>query len=411
MEALPSPDRFLLMKTVMIVAGESSGELYGSLFADAVKSRWPDVRLVGIGGERMRAAGVELLSGIAGSFGITELLLSLKRVRESFRKAVKALNEISPEVVVLIDYPDFNFRLARVAKKRGLKVLYYVSPHVWAWRGGRVKTMGEIADRVAVILPFEEKIYTEAGVPCEFVGHPIMEEIEAYERMRDADNTPSNPPLRLRGGRGSYGDSPLIALLPGSRPNELRTLLPVFIGLVRALKEELPHCRFLIPLAPNIEFEKFSEYLAALEKEGVEFRKGRATETLASSDVAVIASGTASLQAALLGVPMVVVYKLSPLTYLIGKSLLKVAHISLVNIISGREVVPELIQHEASVNNIVKECLKILYDDTWRTSMLSSFRAVREAFSGRKPSLRVAEMVGEMAGWTGCEAGGGSGGR
>ncbi len=388
-----------MKRTVMIVAGESSGELYGSLFARAVKSRWPDVRLVGIGGERMKAEGVELFSGIAGSFGITELFLSLKRVRESFKRAVKALNEISPEVVVLIDYPDFNFRLARVAKRRGLKVLYYVSPHVWAWRRGRVKTMGEIADRVAVILPFEEKIYTEAGVPCEFVGHPIMEEIEAYE------NEIQDSRFKVRNG-----GNPVIALLPGSRPNELRTLLPVFIGLVKALKEEVKGCRFIVPLAPNIELERFAECLAGLEKEGVEFRKGRATETLASSDMAVIASGTASLQAALLGIPMVVVYKLSPLTYLLGKSILKVAHISLVNIISGREVVPELIQHEANVDNIVKECRKILYDDTCRTLMLSSFAIIRDAFSGRKPSLRVAEMVGEMAGWTGREASGRSGG-
>lgn len=383
----------------MIVTGESSGELYGSLLAKTVRSGWPDVRIVGIGGERMREVGVEILSGISSSFGITELFSSFKKVRESFRRASRALTEISPDAVVLIDYPDFNFRLAKMAKKRGLRVLYYVSPQVWAWRKGRVKTMGEIADRVAVILPFEEKIYKAAGIACEFVGHPIMEEIESYEsEIHD---------LKLQNHeRGN----PVIALLPGSRPHELRTLLPVFSGLVKMLKERFGPCEFIIPLAPNIELAKFRENLALLEREGVECRTGRATAVLASSDMAVVASGTASLQAALLGIPMVVVYKLHPLTYFIGKRVLNVTHISLVNIISGREVVPELIQHDANAGSIAKECERILHDDAYRTSMISSFGELKSLFSGKKPSLRVAEIVGEMAGWIDCKTEGHSGG-
>jgi len=392
------------MKTVMIVAGESSGELYGSLLAREVKSIWPDVRLVGIGGEKMRTAGVELLSGITSSLGLTEVFLSIMKVRASFSKAVKALAEISPDVIVLIDYPDFNFRLARVAKKRGLKVLYYVSPQVWAWRQGRVKTMRELVDKVAVLLPFEENIYGAAGIPCEFVGHPIMEEIEEYENSNPQVRLPKfncqslqfevQPPVRAR----AY--APLIALLPGSRPNELKTLLPVFIDFVKVLKQEVPVARFVVPLAPNIELEKFSEHLKMLEGEGVELRSGGSTGVLASADVAVIASGTATLQAALIGIPMVVVYKLSPLTYFIGKTVLKVTRISLVNIISGTDVVRELIQQEANAENIMKECVKILYDETFRASMLSSFGALRKIFSRMKPSTRVAEIVGEMAGWS-----------
>lgn len=387
------------IKTVMIVAGESSGELYGSLLARAVRARWPEVRLVGTGGERMRDEGVEILSGISSSFGITELFQSIRRVRESFKRAAKALTGISPEVVVLIDYPDFNFRLARIAKKRGIKVLYYVSPQVWAWRKGRVKTMGEIADMVAVILPFEEKLYREAGIPCEFVGHPVMEEIEQYE------NSGQRPAVGGQNTKSGIPDpksaikSPVVALLPGSRPNELKTLLPVFAVLVKMFRNEFPDSRFIIPFAPNMELERFGKDLAALEKEGVEFRKGEAIKALASSDMAVIASGTATLQAALLGVPMVVVYKLSPVTHFIGKTVLKVTHISLVNIISGRGVVPELIQHMAEAGNIMEECRRILYDDTYRASMKASFGELRKAFAGRKPSLRVAEMIGELAGW------------
>ncbi|HWR59194.1 MAG TPA: lipid-A-disaccharide synthase [Thermodesulfovibrionales bacterium] len=391
------------MKTVMIVAGESSGELYGSLLAKSLKSMWPDVRLVGIGGERMKDAGVEMLSGIASSFGLTETLLSLKRIRETFKKASKALAEISPDVVVLIDYPDFNFRIARLAKRHGLKVLYYVSPQVWAWRKGRVRTMGEIADRVAVILPFEEEIYRKAGISCEFVGHPVMEEIEEYERDKSEILTPKSE-IRNRAeseirNPESKMKSPLISLLPGSRPHELKTLLPVFVDLVKTARHEIKGARFIVPLAPNLDLEKFSGPLALLKEMGTTFVKGETVRTLASSDAAVVASGTATLQTALLGVPMVVVYKLSPVTYFVGKNVLDVKYISLVNIIPGRQVVSELIQQKATAGNMMRELKRILSDDSYREDMISSLGELRKLFSGRLPSRRVAEMTGEMAGW------------
>ena len=383
------------MNTVMIVAGESSGELYGSLLAKALRSMWPETRLVGIGGDRMKDAGVELLSGISSALGLTETLRSLKKVRESYKRAVRALAESSPDVLVLIDYPEFNFRVARVAKRRGIKVLYYVSPQVWAWRRGRVKTMGEIADRVAVVLPFEEDIYKSAGIPCEFVGHPVMEEIEDYETENPDVQSSTFDVQRSK----AKTDNPIIALLPGSRPHELRTLLPLFVDVVRASKTEFKGCGFVLPLAPNIETERFRHSLSLLEREGVAFMKGDAIKALASSDMAVIASGTATLQAALAGVPTVVVYKVSPLTYVLAKRILRVKYISLVNILAGREVIPELIQHEANKENIMKQCRKILYDETYRTSMVSAFRGIREVFSGKRPSRRVAEMTGELAGW------------
>ncbi len=383
------------MKTVMIVAGESSGELYGSLLAKALRSMWPETRLVGIGGDRMKDAGVELLSGISSALGLTETLRSLKKVRESYKRAVRALAESSPDVLVLIDYPEFNFRVARVAKRRGIKVLYYVSPQVWAWRRGRVKTMGEIADRVAVVLPFEEDIYKSAGIPCEFVGHPVMEEIEDYETENPDVQSSTFDVQRSK----AKTDNPIIALLPGSRPHELRTLLPLFVDVVRASKTEFKGCSFVLPLAPNIETERFRHSLSLLEREGVAFMKGDAIKALASSDMAVIASGTATLQAALAGIPTVVVYKVSPLTYVLAKRILRVKYISLVNILAGREVIPELIQHEANKENIMKQCRKILYDETYSTSMVSAFRGIREVFSGKRPSRRVAEMTGELAGW------------
>jgi lipid-A-disaccharide synthase len=383
------------MKTVMIVSGESSGELYGSLLAKALSSQWPGVRIVGIGGEKMRDAGVELLSGISSALGLTEVLSSMQRIRESLKRATQALREISPDVVVLIDYPDFNFRVARIAKKQGLKVLYYVSPQVWAWRKGRVKTMKAIADRVAVLLPFEEEIYRKAGIPCEFVGHPVMEEIEQFEA-----GPPVSPDPGINVQHAEVRTPrPVIALLPGSRPHELKTLLGIFIPLVGMIRKAFPDSRFILPLAPNIESGLFSRHITILEEEGVVVTRGDAIQALASSDIAVLASGTATLQAALLGVPMVVVYKLSPLTYFLGKAILDIRYISLVNILAGQGVVPELIQHRARAENIMDEVKRILSDEHYRSRMISSFRKIREVYSGKQPSRRVAEMIGEMAGW------------
>lgn len=385
------------MKTVLIVAGESSGELYGALLAKELKRIWPDMQVVGMGGERMKTAGVQILSGISGAFGITELLPSIKRIRESFKIVTRALAGLRPDVTVLIDYPDFNFRLGKVAKSYGLKVLYYVSPHVWVWRKGRVKTMGEIADKVAVILPFEEEMYREASIPCEFVGHPATEEIE--DTMAGKEDSRDAAKVSLRRDLGLAGAGPFIALLPGSRPHELKTLLPVFLGFVRIFRGPFPDSTFVLPLAPNIETEKFQGYLDALADAGVVVVKGDAIRCLACSDAAVIASGTATLQAALLGVPMVVVYKVSLLTYCIGRAILNIRHISLVNILAGRSVVPELVQHEARPESIKDALLKLSSDNRYRVEMISAMNEVGALFSNKRPSRRVAGMIGEIAGW------------
>ncbi len=373
------------MKTVMIVAGESSGELYGALLARTLIKRWPDIRLIGLGGERMRQEGVHLISGLTHSLGLVEVLSSLKNIRVALNEAKKAIDDLRPSVCVLIDYPDFNFMLGRYAKRRGIKVLYYVSPQVWAWRKGRVKKMREIADRLALILPFEEKIYQDEGVKAEFVGHPVIEEI--IER----GNQPS---------KGKTHDRPVIALLPGSRPNELKRHLPIFVDLVDMIKEEFEGCSIILPLAPNIDTSAFGMELGSLEKKGVEIRQGDAVGALLLADAAVIASGTATLQAALIGVPMVVIYRLSLLTYLLGRIILKVRYISLVNIISGKGIVPELIQFRARPERIMMELKRLLTDDEYRDGIISNLNRLRDLFSERNPSLRVAEMIGEMTGWS-----------
>lgn len=376
------------MSTVMIVTGESSGELYGSLLAKALKAKCPEARIIGIGGERMKEAGVNIIAGIASGFGISEAFASYRRIKETFRKAVNAIEEFSPKALVLIDYPEFNIRLAKVAKKKGIKVLYYVSPQVWAWRKGRVKTIAEVSDRIAVILPFEEEIYKGTGVQCEFVGHPVLEEIESMTEDRAG----------LRKNSGINTDSPVIALLPGSRPHELKSLLPVMIDVVRNFKAEFPdyNCRFIMPVAPNVDIEKYQTYISRLRDEGVAVEKENAVKALSIADMAVIASGTATLQAAFLETPMVVIYKLSLFSYFIGRLIVDVKYISLINLISGREVVRELLQSQADAKNIMRELKEIMLNKNYREQMITRFRTAREMFKGKQPSMRVAEMICEM---------------
>jgi len=375
----------------MIVTGESSGELYGSLLAKALKTKYPELHIIGVGGERMNEAGVELISGISGAFGISEAISSLKAIKETFSRTIDAIKKFSTKVVVLIDYPDFNIKVAKVAKKMGVKILYYVSPQVWAWRKGRVKTIAAIADRIAVILPFEEEIYKGTGVPCEFVGHPVLEEIEVLTQDK----------IVLKTSLGLNAESKVLALLPGSRSHELHKLLPVMLEVVKKFKAEFPdfHYQFVMPIAPNIDIKKYQTSFDRLIDEGVIVKKENAIKVLSLSDMAVVASGTATLQAAFLEVPMVVIYKLSPLSYLLGRLIIDVKYISLVNLLSGKEVVPELIQHRASPESIIKELRKIMCDVHHREEMLSYYRLIKEPFSGKSASNRVAEMIMEMAGW------------
>jgi lipid-A-disaccharide synthase len=393
------------MKTIMIVAGESSGELYGSLLAKALRKRWPDVNIIGVGGERMKEAGVVLVSHISDAFGLVEAVSSLKKIKTAFDNSINAIKSSSPEVLVLIDYPDFNLKLAKTAKSLGIKILYYVSPQVWAWRRGRVKKIASLVDRMAVVLPFEEKIYRNAGLECEFVGHPILDEIETVL----GPEGPSTLPRGRRDFKSALGFGPdrqLLAILPGSRPSELKRHLPLMVDVVREIRSDEGidsnrQLQICMPLAPNTDEESYGSYLETLKQEGVTVKKGEALKVLAASDMALVASGTATLQTAFLEVPMVVVYKLSPLTYHLGKHIIRVKHISLVNILSGREVVAELIQHRANPEEIINELRKIMTDGNYREDMLQSYRRVKEPFTGKWASDRVAEIITEMVGKVG----------
>ncbi len=379
-----------MSKSLLIVAGESSGELYGSLLAAEIKKAHPDVRLFGAGGERMREQGVEIVREISGAFGLTELLAHLKDLKQTFRELIGKTAEMRPQAAVLIDFPDFNFKVAGELKKMGIPVLYYVSPQLWAWRAGRIKKIKRLVDFMALILPFEEEIYRGAGIPHEFVGHPAFDEISL---MQD-----ELPDIFLS-GLGFDSKRPLLAMLPGSRPSELKKHLPVFIELLGLFKREFPAWQFFVPLAPNLKTEQFKEDFKALREMGAVINKKSALKVLLASDAAVIASGTATLQGALLEKPFTVIYKVSPVTFYIAKALVKVKYASLVNILSGGQCVKEYLQKDAKPDKIMAELREIIKNPDYRKDMLSRFKEIRAVFEGKSASKRVSEIVCRIAGW------------
>ncbi len=388
-------------KEVLILSGESSGELYGALLAKELLRRWPDLEIYGIGGERMGASGVKLLGRIGHAFGLVEAIGAIKNIRKNFSRVVEYLKKRRPQVVVLIDYPDFNIRVGEIAKRLGARVLYYVSPQVWAWRKKRKYKIRDLADKIAVVLPFEEEIYRSIGADVEFVGHPVTEELEGIEGLSRHE---------IRKFLNIPEDSPVFTFLPGSRPSEVKRLLP----LMEEVAEELLKPSFnavglppelLMPLAPNLQLDL--KDLNRFEKLGVRVlppflnqwpEVSSSLIALKASDMDIAASGTVVFQAGLLGVPTIVVYRLSKLTYHIARLIVDVKYISIPNIILGREVFPELIQDKARLE-LVMDNIKRLMSEEMRGEVMSNLKRLREVFSNKRPSERVASMIEGLAGW------------
>jgi lipid-A-disaccharide synthase len=370
----------------MISCGEPSGDLYAGALAVEIRRRQPDAAIFGLGGQRLMAGGGELLADYRGISvtGIFEAIRVLPRSLAAFNRLVDAARVEKPNALVLIDFPDFNFRLAAAVKKLGVPIIYYISPQLWAWRQSRMKVMKRLVDRVLVIFPFEEKIYRDAGVPVQFVGHPLVDLARAQE--------PRDSFLREL---GLDGTRPIVALLPGSRPNEVERLLPVIAQAVARIGKQMPEAQFAIARAPSLDDRVFS---------GAKWNGTRPVEVLARtddvlaiSDVAITASGTATVQAALHGRPMVVVYRLSPLTYKLGKPFLLVENVAMVNLIAGRRIVPELIQENCTPAKIAAETLSLLTNRDRADDTRRGLEDVRAKLGGPGASGRAAEAVLEIA--------------
>jgi len=370
-------------RRVMIVAGEASGDLHGGNLVRAMHRIDPDIRFTGVGGKQMQRAGVELLADVADMavVGLTEVVFRLRMILGVLRRLKALLKRDPPDLVILIDYPDFNLPLARTAKKCGVKVLYYISPQVWAWRKGRVKTIRETVDRMVVILPFEEKFYRDAGIDVTFVGHPLLDEVrKKYER-----------PEALK-RFGLREEAVTIAVLPGSRRTEVAALLPEMLRACRILTERISPIQFILPIAGTLD-PAFVRNILRPFPIRVNVVPDEIYDVIAVADAAMVASGTATLETALLETPMVVLYKISGISYAVGRRVIRVDHISLVNLIAGRTVVPELIQAEANPERIAAEVGQIVTRREKAREMRAALAEIREKLGTPGASQRTAQIA------------------
>jgi len=347
----------------MISCGEPSGDLYAGALAVEIRRRQPDAAIFGLGGQRLMAGGGAL---------------------STLSRLIEAARTEKPDAIVLIDFPDFNFRLAAAMKRLGVPIIYYISPQLWAWRQSRIKVMKRLVDRMLVIFPFEEQIYRDAGVPVQFVGHPLVDLARAQEPKESFLREIGLEPAR-----------PIVALLPGSRPNEVERLLPIIRDAVATITEKLPQAQFVIARAPSLDDRLFSgtKWIGTPPVEVL----ARTDDVLAIADVAITASGTATVQAALHGRPMVVVYRLSPMTYRLGRRFLLVENVAMVNLIAGRRIVPELIQDDCTAANIANETLSLLTNHERAAETRRALADVRDRLGGPGASGRAAEAVLEVA--------------
>ncbi len=370
------------MPRILIVTGEASGDLHGANLAKAIQAIDPTAQLVGIGGAAMRTAGVTLVPGVPqldvmGLIGLSAIRAMVQRVR-AIRRVLKAERW---DLVVLIDNPGLNFHFARVAKAARRRVLYYIAPQIWAWRPGRMKWIQRRVNHVVVILPFEPELYRRAGVRCTFVGHPLLDAVAPqYDRAA------------LRRQFGLDETALVVGLLPGSRVHEVETLLPVLLEAAAKLLAVTPKTQFVLAQASSIDDNQLQ---SLLRRSPVPVRvvHDQASEVMAAADVLWVASGTATLQAAVVGTPMVLLYKTTWLTYRLARWLITVPWIGLVNLVAGRSVVPELIQEDATADRLSREAQRLLNDPSAYNDMKDALHQVKQSLGEPGASHRAAQVV------------------
>lgn len=370
-------------KRVVIIAGEESGDRYGAELAHHLQA-WNNTLIIsGIGGQHMQQAGVNLVSDLArfGVTGFTEVLRHFLIIRRAFKLIKTHLAQHKPDLLILIDYPGFNLRLAKIAKQLGIRIVYYISPQIWAWKAGRINTIQACIDRMAVILPFEKKLYQQAGVSVDFVGHPLVSKIPNYpdlDELRDRLNLPA--------------DATIIALLPGSRRNEIAQHMPILVKAAKLLAQENPALHFVVPVACTIDPQIINNYFAK-QPVSVSIINGQALEVAACSDCVVVASGTASLECALLEKPMCIIYKASFLTYFMATKLIKVKYLGLCNLLKNKMIVPELLQYDCNAQEIARMIKRLLKDKVASTTMTNQLKNLKQELSAAQADISISELI------------------
>jgi lipid-A-disaccharide synthase len=366
---------------IMIVAGEASGDLHAASLVREIRCRAAAAEFFGIGGDRMRNAGTELLYHIdqMSVLGFTEVIRHLPFMHRVMDDLTRTIRERRPDLLILVDYPGFNLRLARRARKFPAKVMYYIAPQVWAWGARRAQQMAKWIDRLAVVFQFEEEIFRSAGVDAHFVGHPLLEGLEVRS-SREA----------FLAELGIEANAPLLGLLPGSRVQEVKRLLPEMIRTWHILRQQLPDLRAVVARAPGVPEEI---YRSQAPDDNLILVPDRTYEVMRHSTALIVASGTATLEAACLGTPFVVVYKVSRLSYHIGKRLVSIPDIGLVNVVAGRRIVPEFIQQNFRAEELAPVLLRLITDNTARQKMMADLRGVRSRLGEPGASRRTAELA------------------
>lgn len=378
-------------KRIMIVTGEASGDMHGANLVKAMQVLQPELSVCGMGGEALVAQGMEPLYDAAklAVVGLWEVFGHLGDILAAKRILRQHLENDRPGLLILIDLPDFNLMLAREAKKLGVPVFYYISPQVWAWRSGRVKKVKRLVDRMAVILPFEKDFYHQRGVEVDFVGHPLLDVVKVKNNRKEF--------LADHGLAG--GDRKIVGLLPGSRRKELSSMLPVFIAAAKLMEKKLGPTLFLLPVAPTLTEADLVD--CGLADCGLDIRiiRGERYELMASCDAVMAASGTVTLELAILKVPMVVAYRVSPISYFLGRRFIKVKFASLINLIANRKIVAELLQENATPDKISAELLRLLFDGEACRSMKEELAEVVGRLGEPGASRRAAELALATALW------------
>lgn len=370
----------------MFSAGESSGDKHAAHMFSEIKKQLPNVNGIGMGGSNMQQAGVDIRfdsSGI-GVIGLIEVLKHFAEIRHALKLMKNLLISEKPDLLVCVDYKEFNLKLAQFAKQSGIKVLFYVSPQVWAWRPGRVVTYGKAIDMMAVIFPFETAYYESENVPVRYVGHPSVDKVYPY-RSKAEDITH----FSLR------EDRPIVGILPGSRNNEINRMLPIMLATAEKLTQSYDGVQFLLPQANTISDALLNKYLQSSSAH-VTVIKNQPYDVIQCCDAIMTTSGTATLEIALLKIPMVIAYRLSEISYILGKYLVNTKFIGLPNIIAGKGVVKELIQHEVTVENLFTEVNLILGNKSHRERITTELAGIKEKLGQGGGSKNMADLAIEM---------------
>lgn len=369
-------------KSILIVSGEASGDKHGADLIRSLNSKSPNLKFFGIGGDEMAKEGMDIIyhAKDMAFLGFLEVVRHLPFIKKVFRELLIQLKTRKPDLVILIDYPGFNLRFATKAKKLGFPVVYYISPQVWAWGKGRVKKMARIIDLMMVIFPFEETFFQKAGIPVRFVGHPLKGRVQPSQSREDFLAA-----IKLAQKK------PIIGLLPGSRKQEIQRILPEIMEAFQRIQKQIPDCQGILGLSPTLPDFIYRPYLKG--NPAIRAIREKTYDIMSYSDIVLVASGTATLETALAGTPMIILYKMAPISYWIGKRLVSVDHVGMVNIIAGRKIVPELLQNQANGSRIAEEALSILYEPKQMDLIKRDLQNVSDKLGEPGASGRAADTV------------------